>query len=299
MNLKQLETFVQIVEKGSFAAAADALHTTQSTVSARVKDLEHYFGVELFDRSTHRAQLTAKGRELFAMSSQVVGALEQLRERISDQSSLTGTLRLGVVGVVAGTWLPALLRVLRARHPALQLELDVGLSKSLVQKLRGSDLDVAIIAGRLDDDDLRCESVGEERFTWMASPSLAASAGQAPLTPARIAALPVISFPPESVHHAVTRAWFRAGGVRFQPAITCNSMEVIARLVTQGQGVGLLPCDYYEAEVSLGKLEVLQVEPAMPGVEFTLLSFAQKPTAFVSAVTEAVKAVRRQRRDAA
>ena len=71
------------------------------------------------------------------MSSQVVGALEQLRERISDRSSLTGTLRLGVVGVVAGTWLPALLRVLRARHPALQLELDVGLSKSLVQKLRG------------------------------------------------------------------------------------------------------------------------------------------------------------------
>ena len=298
MNLKQLETFIQLVDTGCFAAAADALHTTQSTVSVRVKDLEHYFGVELFDRSAHRAQLTAKGRDLFAMSSQIVGALEQVRERISDRSSLTGTLRLGVVGVVAGTWLPALLRVLRTRHPALQLELDVGLSNSLVQKLRGSDLDVAIIAGRLDDDDLRSESVGEERFTWMAGSSLRANAGKAPLTPEHIAALPVIAFPPESVHHAVTRAWFRAGGVRFQPAITCNSMEVIAQLVMQGQGVGLLPRDYYEAEVSLGKLKVLQVEPAMPGVEFTLLSFAQKPTAFVSAVTEAVKAVRRQRREA-
>src|SRR5688500_11898957 len=98
MNLKQLETFVQIVEQGSFAAAADAMHTTQSTVSARVKDLEHYFGVNLFDRSSHRAKLTPKGRELYAMSRQVVGALEKLRERISDRSSLTGTLRLGVVG---------------------------------------------------------------------------------------------------------------------------------------------------------------------------------------------------------
>lgn len=295
MNLKQLETFVQIVEKGSFGAAADALHTTQSTVSARVKDLEHYFGVELFDRSAHRAQLTPKGRELFAMSSQVVAALEHLRERISDGSSLTGTLRLGVVGVVAGTWLPALLRVLRERHPALQLEVDVSLSKSLVQKLRGADLDVAIIAGRLDDDELRCESVGEERFAWMASPSLRAGAGAGKLTPAGIAAFPVIAFPPESVHHAATRAWFKAGGVRVQAAITCNSMEVIARLVTEGQGVGLLPRDYYGAEVSLGKLEVLEVEPAMPGVEFTLLSFAQRPTAFVSAVTEAVQAVRHQR----
>src|SRR5690606_28537669 len=98
MNLKQLTTFVRIVEKGSFAAAAEALHTTQSTVSARVKELEHYFGVELFDRSSHRAQLTAKGRELFGMSRHVVGELEQLRDRIADKQALTGTLRLGVVG---------------------------------------------------------------------------------------------------------------------------------------------------------------------------------------------------------
>lgn len=294
MNLKQLETFVRIVEQGSFGAAADALHTTQSTVSARVKDLEHFFGVELFDRSAHRAQLTPKGRELFAMSRQVVGALEQLRERISDRSSLTGTVRLGAVGVVAGTWLPALLGELRARHPALQLEVEVGLSKTLVQKLRSAHLDVAIVAGRLEDDELRCEPVGEERFAWMASPAL--GAGGADLGPREIAAHPVISFAPDSIHHAGMKAWFKAGGARFQPAITCNSMEVIARLVAQGQGVGWLPCDYYGAEVSLGKLEVLPVRPALPGVEFTLLSFAQRPTAFASAVTEAVKSLRRQRR---
>jgi DNA-binding transcriptional LysR family regulator len=293
MNLKQLETFVQIVEQGSFAAAADAMHTTQSTVSARVKDLEHYFGVNLFDRSSHRAQLTPKGRELYAMSRQVVGALEKLRERISDRSSLTGTLRLGVVGVVAGTWLPALLRELRGRHPELRLEVEVALSKSLVQRLRSSHLDLAIVAGRPEDDELRCDSVGEERFAWMASPSLGAAAAR--LTPRDIESHPLISLPPESVHHARTKAWFKAGGARFQPAITCNSMEVIARLVAQGQGVGLLPCDYFGAEVSLGKLEVLQVEPAMPSVEFNLLSFAQRPTSFVAAVIDAVTAVRRPR----
>lgn len=297
MNVKQLETFLQVVEKGSFAAAAEALHTTQSTVSARVKDLEHYFGVALFDRSTHRAQLTAKGRELFAMSRQVVGALEQLRERISDRASLTGTLRLGVVGVVAGTWLPALVRELRTRHPALQLQVEVALSKVLAQKLRGAELDVAIIAGRPDDDELQCEPVGEERFAWMASPSLGAARGA--ITPADLAAYPVIAFSQESFHHAAMKAWFKAGGVRFQPAITCNSMEVIARLVSQGEGVGLLPCDYYGTEVSLGKLEILSANPAMPGVELTLLAFAQRPTAFASAVTEAVTAVRRGRHAAA
>jgi len=58
MNIKQIETFVRIVELGSFSAAAEALYASQSTVSARIKDLERYLGAELFDRSFHRAQLT-------------------------------------------------------------------------------------------------------------------------------------------------------------------------------------------------------------------------------------------------
>jgi DNA-binding transcriptional LysR family regulator len=295
MNLKQLTTFVRIVEKGSFAAAAEALHTTQSTVSARVKDLEHYLGVALFDRSAHRAQLTAKGRELFDMSRHVVGALEQLRDRIGDKQALTGTLRLGVVGVVAGTWLPALVKELRARHPALELDLEVALSRALLQKLRDALLDIAIIAGRVDDDDMRAEPVGEEPFAWMASPSLGAP--PAPVSPSDIARFPIIAFPSESYHHAVVKAWFKEGGVRFQPSITCNSMAVIARLVAEGIGVGLLPSDYYGKELTVGRLQILEAQPPMPGAEFTLVSLAERQTAFVSAVSDAVRSVTRQRLD--
>lgn len=295
MNLKQLTTFVRIVEKGSFAAAADALHTTQSTVSARVKDLEHYLGVALFDRSAHRAQLTAKGRELFDMSRQVVGTLEQLRDRIGDKQALTGTLRLGVVGVVAGTWLPALVKELRARHPALELDLEVALSRTLLQKLRDAFLDIAIIAGRVDEDDMRVEAVGKEPFAWMASPSLGAP--PATVSPSDIARFPIITFPPESYHHAVVKAWFKGGGVRSQPSITCNSMAVIARLVAEGIGVGLLPSNYYGNELAVGRLQLLEAQPPMPDAEFTLVSFAERQTAFVSAVSDAVRSVMRQRLD--
>lgn len=290
MNLKHLETFIHVVGKGSFAAAAEALHTTQSTVSARVKDLEHYLGVALFDRSAHRASLTEKGRELLVMSQEITGALHRMRERISDQSAITGTLRLGVVGVVAGTWLPSLVRQLRMRHPSLKLQLEVDLSKILVRKLRsGAQLDAVVIAGRWQDEELRCEVVGTEKFAWMASPLLGLS--ERVLSPVELAAHPVVGFSAESFHHAVMKAWFSAGGVQYQPTIICNSMEVIARLVAQGQGVGLLPCDYYGSEVALGKLKVLQTEPEIPDVDFTLLSIAKAPSVMVNAVANAVKDV--------
>ena len=294
MNLKQLETFVQIVQKGSFAAAAEALHTTQSTVSARIKDLEHYFGVQLFDRSAHRALLTEKGRQLFDLSGQLIGAMEDLRDRIADRGSLTGTLRLGVVGVVAGTWLPALVRELRARHPSIELQIEVALTKVLVRKLCGGQLDAAIVAGGVADDALLSEVVASDTFVWMASPSLGVASREA--TPAVLAGLPVIAFPAESHHYAVMKRWFGSAGIRFQPTITCNSMEVISRLVVQGAGVALLPSEYYGTELSLGTLEAIRAAPAIPRVEFTLLSFAQRQTALVCAVRDGVRSVRRRAR---
>ena len=115
MNIRQLETFVRIVEHGSFANAARALNTTQSTVSARVKELERYIGADLFDRSRHRAALTPRGHELFAFARQLVEFAASLTTQFRDPAAVTGVLRLGVVGVVANTWLPKLVAALRGR----------------------------------------------------------------------------------------------------------------------------------------------------------------------------------------
>lgn len=292
MNLKQLETFLQIVQQGSFGAAAQALHTTQSTVSARLKDLEHDLGVQLFDRTAHRAQLTPQGRELFDGAQEFIGALDALRGRIANSHALGGVLRLGVVGVVAGTWLPALVRELRTRHPALELQIELALTKVLTQKLRAAELDVAIVAGTVEDDSLRSEVVGDDRFAWMASPALKLSAQV--VTPRVLAGHPLIGYPAESYHHGVMKSWFKTARMRFHPTITCNSMEVMAKLVGQGVGIAFLPQDYYASDLALGRMDLLAAEPSIAPVEFTLLTFEERQTVFARAVMDAVQAVRKR-----
>lgn len=291
MNLKQLETFLQIVEKGSFAAAAEVLHTTQSTVSARVKDLEHHLGVQLFDRSTHRAQLTAPGRELFEMSQQLMALMDSLRERIGSGGALSGSLRLGVVGLVAGTWLPALVARIQERHPRLALQLEVALSRVLLERLKDGHLDLAIVAGLVDDESLHAETIGQAEFAWMASPSL-----QLPrrlLAPSDLRQWPILSFPQESYHVPVIKRWFRDAGVAFKPAVTCNSMDVIASLVMQGRGIALLPREHFQPELAAGRLEILSTAPALPGVELALARPAQRQTALSSAASECIREVAR------
>lgn len=292
MNIKQLKTFVQVVDQGSFAAAAEVLHITQSTVSSRVKDLEFYFGVDLFDRSAHRAQLTAKGRELYGMSQQVVFMVDSLRLKIGNAEALTGTLRLGVVGFAASTWLPAVIAELRIRHPRLVVQVEVALSRVLTERLRESFLDAAIVAGESVDEALHGEVVGKDRFMWMASPSLCIP--RQVLGPEQLAKWPVLTFPAESFHFPILKKWFRDAGLQFSPATTCNNMDVLARLAIQGLGVALLPCEYFDREIAAGQLELIHAVPVIPPVEFMLIHRVDRNNSLVVAVSEAVRAVRTQ-----
>lgn len=275
MNIRQLETFVRIVEQGSFANAARALNTTQSTVSARVKELERYIGADLFDRSRHRAALTSRGHELFAFARQLVEFADSLTTQFRDPAAVTGMLRLGVVGVVANTWLPKLVAALRGRYPGVSLRIDMSLTRALIERLRDGRLDAAIIAGELTEPGFRAEPLGHDEFVWMASPKLRIP-GKV-LGPADLGRWPILGLSEDSFHYPVIERWFRDAGAFHRSAASCNNMNVIASLTMAGVGVSLLPRTCYRAEVKARRLVVLRTAPAIPRVPFSLIHRVDRP----------------------
>ncbi|NYT59327.1 LysR family transcriptional regulator [Alcaligenaceae bacterium] len=286
MNIRQLETLVRVVEDGSFAAAAEALHVTQSTVSARIKELENYFGVDVFNRASHRAQLTPQGRELYEGAQELIERAGGLRERVGDQRAMAGLLRLGAVGHVASTWLPALLAGLRDQYPALRMRVDVGLSRTLIERVASGRLEAAIVAGELHDPSLHFEPMAQDDFVWMASAGL--DIPEEACTPAGLAHWPILSYAEDSHHFPVMRKWFWDSGTSFQPAITTNNMELLARLVIAGQGLAMLPRDYFNEEITAGRLKVLQTEPALESVGFYLVYPRENSTLFGLRVVQAI-----------
>lgn len=289
MNIKQLEAFVRIVEHGSFAAAANSLHTTQSTVSARIKELEKYVGVDLFDRTYHRARLTAKGHELLPFAKQLVDFASSLDHQIGDPKALSGVVRLGVVGVVSNTWLPKLIAGLRERYPRLSVRIDMSLTRTLVERVREGQLDLAIIAGPMSDPGFRSESLGYDEFVWMASPKLAIP--RSTLTPQELQRWPVLSLSEDSAHYPVIERWFREGGAVFRNAASCNNMNVVAALTVAGLGLSLLPRHCYKREIAAKQLRVLRTTPAIPRVEFRLISRSDRTQPLVASISELAKAV--------
>ena len=171
MNIKQLESLVSIVENGGFAAAAERLHTTQSAVSARIKELEKYLGIALFDRSSHRARLTAKGEELLPYARQLVQLAQQATQRVSDPNSLSGILRIGAVGLIARRQLPRLIMEVRQRYPNVELRVEIDLARTVLEKFQDGEIDLALTTAPVKEANVDVLPIGHDHFVWLTCPS--------------------------------------------------------------------------------------------------------------------------------
>ncbi|WP_198298438.1 LysR family transcriptional regulator [Bordetella genomosp. 8] len=284
MHIRQLETFIRIVDTGSFAAAAQALHATQSTISARMRELEATLGVALFDRSGHRAVLTPRGRALLPRARQMVGLAADVARDIGDARSASGIVRLGVAGLVAMTWLPRLMAALRERFPAVTVQLEIALTTPLVDRLASGELDLAIATGPVQEARLHCLSLGYDEFVWMAPPAMRLP--RRALTPAELAAWPVLGLSEASHHYPVIEQWFSAGRASYQPVVSCSNVRVLADLTMAGLGVSLLPLRSCGKELESGQLRRIDTRPALPPVEFVAVYKRDVLDPLVGAIAE-------------
>ena len=266
MTLKQLETFYWVCRLGGFAAAARHLHSTQSAVSMRIQDLESSLGIPLFDRSQRSARLTAKGQELVKYAEQLMTVATEIQHRIGDPRVLSGTVRLGVTELVAVTWLPKLATAINENYPGIVLELDVDLTLNQLQKLQNGDLDVTVLPGPITEPGLANVPLGAVEFAWMASPKLGVPHGK--LTPRDLHAWPLLTLTRTSNLHKLLGAWFEESGATARRVDVCNSIGVLGALTIAGLGVSFLPREHFGREVDSGQLQVLDLAPRLPDLEY-------------------------------
>lgn len=269
MNIKQLEAFIWIVRLGSFAAAAERLCMTQSTISARIQELEQAIGVSLFDRSHHRARLTPKGEELVPYAERLLALTSEIRHRVGDPTALGGVVRVGVAELVAITWMPDLVARIHEKYPGVTLEVTMQLTNTLIAGLRDGDMDVALIPGPVVEPNLASDSLGCAEFCWMAGESLALPPG--PVTPEALQDVPIIALSESSHHYRTIEQWFASRHADFKVATRCNNMSLAANLAMAGLGIAHLPGIAYRKEIGEGKLRVLESRPRMPNVEFFIV----------------------------
>ncbi len=151
MNLKKLEAFIMVVEKNSFSEAAAALKSSQPSVSLKIKSLEDELGFELLDRGAAGVRPTPAGMLVYSAAKDIARRWRMLEGELGEfQGTLTGTLTIGA-STIPGTYLlPCWVKRFRSLFPKVDVKIDIGDSKKILEKLQNHQIDAAIIGMKVE-----------------------------------------------------------------------------------------------------------------------------------------------------
>ena len=269
MELKHLQALVGIADTGSFSAAAEAIGTVQSNVSAHVARLERELDVVLVDRASGR--LTEEGAVVVARARRMMAELEAMVADVGAmRHDVSGTVRVGMIGTT-GRWLvPPLFARLRDRHPKVRMTVADGTSATLEPRLVSGQLDVAVVTLPVPGDELSASPLFEEDLVLVVpadhplaerAPYRPFGAGQPELYGRRIgddrtdlepdtrpriplsalADLDLLLPMPGTALRDEIDAAVRPAGIVLRPTMELDGLRMIASLTFDGHGPAILP----------------------------------------------------------
>lgn len=169
MDIDRARTFLEIVQSGSFLRAAERLHVTQTTVSARIKTLEDELGRQLFVRNRNGARLTTAGIEFERFAQMFVQVWERARQQLAVPPGRRGVISLGAE---LSLWNPLLvdwMTGMKERDPSVLVRARVATPDRLVDELRTGTLDVALVYAPQLIQGFKVELLMEEQLVLVRS----------------------------------------------------------------------------------------------------------------------------------
>lgn len=173
MDIQSARTFLAAASTGSFLAASRRIHASPSTVTERIKQLEHLVGARLFVRDKRGCSLTSAGRRFVETAQAMVRVWDQGRARLALPSKFRNTMRIGGQHALWPSLLIPWLQGLKEAYPDLALIALAGAPSQLNRALEEEDLDIAFLYDPILRKGIRVERITSDRLVMVtADPSL-------------------------------------------------------------------------------------------------------------------------------
>jgi DNA-binding transcriptional LysR family regulator len=266
LSLEALQVIDAIDRKGSFAAAAEDLHRVPSAITYSVRQLEEGLGIDLFDRSGHRAVLTDAGRELLSEGRRLLQAAADLECRVQQVAKgWESELRLAIDTVIGMDAIFALASEFYQKQSGTRLRFMREVLGGTWDALASGRADLAIGAGgdAPAGRSYATKPLGRVEMVFVAAPFHAICTEPQPLAAEIIQRYRAVSVADSSRLLPARTVGLLSG----QDVLTVPSMEAKAAAHIAGLGVGFLPRWIAEREALAGSLRVLPVEAPRPIAE--------------------------------
>jgi DNA-binding transcriptional LysR family regulator len=254
MDLRQLEIIRAIADTGSFTAAGEKLHVSQSAISRQILLLEDELGEAVFHRIGRRIRITPAGEALLQLSHRVFQDLDDTVSAISDrQESLRGTMRL-VGGMTVCLYVfPALLAEVRRVHPNLDLKVTVGSADRSIAMLRSGAGDLGLITLPVEASDLVSVPVLQEELLLVTYPTHPL-AKKKQIVPSDLNRQPFVLFETGSITRRLVDEFFARERLETDTVMETENVEIIKAMVRHGLGISIIPWQAAAADVRSKRL---------------------------------------------
>lgn len=244
MDLRQLEMFLAVVERGSYLQAGSQLHVSHSAIHRQIRLLEEELGEKVLVKRGKNVRPNEAGVLLTETAHTVHREIAQLRKQIRDLRALqSGQLRIGTGTTTLTFFLPPVLERFHQQYPEVDIHVVTGTADHLIRQLNAGDLDLGIVSeppeGPSSEKHLHYDPMYEEEFAL-------AVTRRHPLFHRKSVAwtelqdLPFIAFTRESRVRHLIDARFRQVGVEPRIVMELENEEAIEKMIEINLGIGFL-----------------------------------------------------------
>ena len=260
-----METFVCVVDAGSFSAAARRLHVGQPAVSKTIAQLEEKLGVRLLLRSTRGLTPTEAGLQYYERAKRSIEEANEAELLARGAGTgLTGKLRVGAAVTFASLHVIPHLKTFLATHPDLQIE--IVLDDRQIDLLEHG-IDVALRMGSLGDSSMTARRLAQTQRVALATPAYLKTHGE-PKTPADLARHQAVVYNPgggPGIWH------FRRGETEASVAVSgrihVSAAEGVRAAVLADMGITVASDWMFSEEIRSGAVKILLDEWSLPAID--------------------------------
>lgn len=259
MDIKNLNTFIQVAELNNFTKAAEKLGYSQSTVSFQIRQLEEELNAQLFERINRTVLLTERGREVLKYAHQISKLAEDMSETVGPGHPVCGHVRLAMADSLCSWLMEEKFEVFHRRYPGISLKIITAETEEMFRLLNHNEVDLVCT---LDKHIYHSEyvNVKEEKvgIQFVAAPDCSL-AGRPQIFMKDLIGQPFILTEKGMSYRKILDEQLARDSLEIHPVLETGNVNLICRLVEQRQGISFLPDYATGQEVAAGRMAYLPV----------------------------------------
>lgn len=260
MELREIQTFLQVAQSKSFSKAAKELGYSQAAVTIQIRNLEQELGTRLFDRIGRQTVLTRQGTVFYDHAAAIMKTVEGAKAAVAESTEPTGTITIGVIESICATIFPNLIKEYHKRYPKVSVSIVLDSPSALIDRLEQNTLDlVYLLDQRIYDPKLVKIIELPEDIVFVASTDHPL-AKRSSLSLDEIINEPFILTEKDASYRFTLDRHLASLGKSIQPSLEIGNTDFILNLIRTGSSLSFLPKYTVRQDVANGTIAILPIQ---------------------------------------